>query len=247
MKISKKHRKLLILAGIVLLTAAMVLGGIKLYRVKQARKSGILLSFDDYSPEVWTYYFDLFDKYDANVTFFVILGEPTDFCYDAIERGHEIACHTASHANLTEVTPEQLQTEAIEPLEVFREKGIGMTTFAYPYGAYSEETNELLLQHYKILRGAYYYEFNSKAALRHGFVESYPLDNGYFDSDEQFEASVTRILTELSQNTGAVASLYSHNIGAGDWCITEERLIFLLEKTKELGLEFYTYQYLQDH
>ena len=242
-----KNRKIFLLLGILALTAIFILGGIKLYRVKEARKSGILLSFDDYSPDTWSYYFDLFDEYDAKVTFFIIGDEPTDFCYDAIDRGHEIACHTASHSDLTEVTPEEFQAEAIDPLIAFQEKGIEMTTFAYPYGAYTEETNELLLQHYKTLRGAYFYQLNSKAALRHGFIESFSLDNGNFTSDEDYEETITKILTELSENTGAVSSFYSHNIGQGNWCITEDRLIFLLEKTKELGLEFYTYQYLQNH
>ena len=95
------------------------------------------------------------------------------------------------------------------------------------------------------MRGAYYYELHSKADLRHGFVESYSIDNVNHSSDEEYEAAITEILTQLSNNVGAVASVYSHAIEAGDWCVTEERLVFLFEKAKELGLKFYTFQELQ--
>lgn len=243
MKSQKKA--LLILLGILFLLTVIILGGIKLYRVKQARQSGILLAFDDYNVENWSSYFDLFDQYGVKVTFFVNCTEPTDFCYEAIERGHEIGFHTTSHFKVAESTPEEIQTGVIDPIETFREKGIELTTFAYPYGVYNEETNELLLQHYNVLRGAYYYDLHSKADLRHGFVDSYSLDNINHASDEEFEASITRILTELSDNVGAVASLYSHAISDGDWCVYEDRLVFLFEKANELGLKFYTFQELQ--
>ena len=241
----KKTKRLLVLGGVLFLAAAVTLGGIKLYRVKQARQCGILLAFDDYLADNWSSYFDLFDRYGVKVTFFVNCTDPTDFCYDAIERGHEIGFHTAGHVNLREASPEEVQETAIAPIETFRNGGIELTTFAYPYGAYTEELNDLLLEHYKVLRGAYQYELHSKADLRHGFVESYSLDNINHASDEEYEAAITKILTELSDNVGAVASVYSHAISGGDWCVTEERLIFLFEKANELGLKFYTFQDLQ--
>lgn len=237
-------KKLFILTGILMLVTIVALGSIKLYRVKQARQSGILLAFDDYNADNWASYFDIFDKYDVKVTFFVNCTEPTDFCYEAIKRGHEIGYHTAGHINVLDATPEDIQQQIIDPIELFHEKGMDLTTFAYPSGLYNEELNEQLLQHYKVLRGANYYQLYSKADLRHGFVEAYSLDNINHPSDEDYEASITRILTELSENTGAVASLYSHAISYGNWCVTEDRLIFLFEKANELGLKFYTFQEL---
>lgn len=230
-----------------ILVTAITLGCIKLYRVRQAHQSGILLAFDDYSADNWESYFDLFDKYDVKATFFLNCSEPTDFCYRAIERGHEIGFHSIGHIKAREATDAEIQTQIIDPIETFRRGGIELTTFAYPYGSYDESLNERLLKHYKILRGAYYYQLNSKAALRRGFVESYSIDNINHASDEAYKADITRILTELSENVGAVASLYSHAIDGGNWCVTEERLIFLFEKAKELGLKFYTYQELQNH
>ena len=54
------------------------------------------------------------------------------------------------------------------------------------------------------------------------------------------------ILTVMSEaEEGSVVSVYSHAIGDGEWCVTEENLEFLLKKAKEMDLKFYTFQELQ--
>lgn len=230
----------------VVIAAAAVLGGIKLYRIHQRDQSGILLAFDDYSAESWEAYFELFSEYDAKVTFFINATEPTDFCYKAKEEGHEIAFHTAGHVNLGQATDEEVYEQAIAPLEVFREKGFEMTTFAYPFGARNDHLDEMLLQHYNIVRGALALELHGKHELRKGFVDSLSVDNVNYSSQEQYEQRIVEILKELKGGKGRVASLYSHAIGDGDWCISEEKLVFLLETAKEMGLQFYTFQELQN-
>ena len=67
----KKKKAIWILAGIVVIALAVTLGSIKLYRVKQARQSGILLAFDDYNPDNWSAYLDFFEEQHVPVTFFV--------------------------------------------------------------------------------------------------------------------------------------------------------------------------------
>lgn len=239
-------KKLIICATVVVLAVAAVLGGIKIYRIHERDQSGILLAFDDYTPDSWEAYFDLFDEYGVKATFFVILSEPTEFCYEAIDRGHEIGFHTMSHENLRDLSEDEVYEQAIAPIEVFREKGIELTSFAYPYGGYTEELNEMLLEHYKTLRGAFFGEIYGKYQLREGFVESFPLDNGKFDSMEEYEEKITEILTAVKEGKGVVVPLYSHAIGVGDWNIAEDKLRFLLQKAKELDLKFYTFQELQD-
>ena len=70
-------------------------------RREQRNQKGILLSFDDYSPDSWSDAFELLDEYGAKVTFFVTLSEPTDFCAEAVRSGHEIGFHTAQHVKMT--------------------------------------------------------------------------------------------------------------------------------------------------
>ena len=244
-----KKKSIFIVATLVLIAAAAVVG-IKWYRgylrEQERNQSGIVLAFDDYMPENGEQYFDLFDEYDAKVTFFVNAISPTEFCEDARARGHEIGFHTTGHANLTELTEEEVYEQAIAPIEAFREAGFEFTTFAYPYGAYTDELNQLLLQHYNVVRGAFKCEPHVKDYMKRGFVESMSLDNANFESREQYEARIVEILTVMSEaEEGAVVPVYSHAIGDGEWCVTEENLEFLLKKAKEMGLKFYTFQELQ--
>lgn len=242
-----RRRKMVITAAVLLSGLAIALGGVKLYRVHKAYQCGIVLAFDDYAGDNWEDYFDLFDQYNVKVTFFINATEPTDFCFRAMERGHEIAYHTAGHVRLTEISEDEVYQQAIAPIEVFREKGIELTSFAYPYGSYNEELNELLLQHYNILRGAYYYQLAGKHQMRKGFVESLSIDNGNYSSEEAYKEQIEYVLEQLGENKGAVVGLYSHAISGGAWCVTPERLEYLFQRAKEEGIQFYTYKELQEN
>lgn len=240
------RKKFLIGSLVLAVTAAVVLGGYKLYRIHERDQCGILLAFDDYSADNWEKSFELFDEYDVKVTFFVTAAAPTNFCYKARERGHEIAFHTKSHANLMGLTEEEVYEQAIEPIGNFREEGFRLTTFAYPYGEHTEELDARLLEHYDVLRGAFAPEIYGKHQLRRGFVESNSIDNINYESEEEYEEYVTKILEDLRTRKAGVVSFYSHAIEGGNWCVSEEKLEFLFRKAEELDLEFYTFEELQD-
>lgn len=252
-KTGSRKKLVIIIAGIVV---CMLLAGVVALRTyrrttaawaeQQRNQKGILLAFDDYNPNSWSEHFDLFDKYGVKVTFFVNLDEPDEFCAEAVKRGHEIGYHTKSHANLTEVSEEDFYEETIAPIENFRSQGYGLTSFAYPYGLYEDWMNEELLQHYETVRGAYHFMGYYKDALKKGFMEAYPLDNVYFESDEQFREKVGELLDVLAGcDNGTVACVYSHAISGGDWCITADRLEILFQEAQERDLVFYTFQELQ--
>ncbi|MCM1056286.1 MAG: polysaccharide deacetylase family protein [Firmicutes bacterium] len=242
---TKPGKKLgIIILVIVLLGGAASLIAYKVYRVRVANQKVILLAFDDYNADTWREYFDLFDEYDAKVTFFVTITEPTDFCYEAIERGHEIGYHTRSHIDLKAASYEEFYEEAIAPIEIFREKGIELTSFAYPGGNYEEWMNEELLQYYNTVRGAWYYDVKSKADIQHCFIEAYPLDNIYFESDEVFREKIVKILDRFcEEGPGAVTAMYSHAIAdGGAWCIAPARLKILLEEAQKRDIRFCTFK-----
>ena len=82
--------------------------------------------------------------------------------------------------------------------------------------------------------------------MRQGVVESLPIDNVYYSSDEEFREQIDFVLEQLSNNKGAVVGLYSHAIGdGGDWCVPEERLEYIFQRAQEMGIQFYTYKELQ--
>lgn len=249
-------RKLLITSCILISILIIAFAGMYVYHLHQVslqkekvalrNQKGLLLSFDDYSIDSWREHFDLFEKYDAKVTFFINYTDPSVFCQEAISRGHEIGYHTASHVNLTEVSESEFYEQAIAPLEIFREAGYEISSFAYPYGAYEDWMHEELLQHYDTLRGAYTFQGCYKETLLNGFIDSYPLDNKFFESDKAYQETVIELLDALENcNDGTVASVYSHAISDGDWCITAERLEFLLQEAQKRNLVFYTFNEFQ--
>lgn len=238
----KKLLSVVLILGILVL---VIIGRIFIFLPPQENPSGILLSFDDYYPDNWEANFDLFDKYDADVTFFINSLVPTDFCYKAIEQGHEIGFHTAYHINLESASEQEVYTNAIEPIEYYSDAGIPLTSFAYPYGAYTDELNEQLLQYYKVLRGGWHYELNPKEELKSGLVEARCIDNANFASELRFKLTINKMLYETRWSEGTVVALYSHGIEAGDWCITPERLEYIMKRAKQLDLEFYTFKELQ--
>lgn len=240
-KLQKKYR---VIALIIILLLG-ICGGTVLYVHHLNNQSGVLLAFDDLSVDSWEEHFDLFEEYDAHVTFFIASPEPTDFCQKAVDRGHEIGFHTAYHTDLLGLSEDEIYGQAIAPIEKFREQGFELTSFAYPFGNHTPETDELLLQHYKTLRGAWFHHLHQKITFKNNFVESKSLDNINYETDEIFEKEVTDMLMQAKENKRAIVSFYSHAIGGGDWCIGEDRLEFLLKKANELGLKFYTYKDLQ--
>lgn len=239
----RNKKKKIFLCIAVFLFAALCI--VALWRRSILNQSGILLSFDDYNAENWESYFDLFDEYDAHVTFFITAYAPTDFCRAATERGHEIACHTGGHVRVPELSEEEFYQQAIAPIEEFRKEGYELTTFSYPYGDHTEETDKELLKYYKTLRGAFRHDLHQKISFKNAFVESKSIDNVNYQSDEEYEKTVIDILQQARDNKRAISSFYSHAIGGGDWNVSEERLEFLLKTAKEYGLKFYTYKDLQ--
>jgi peptidoglycan/xylan/chitin deacetylase (PgdA/CDA1 family) len=208
--------------------------------------SGIILSFDDYFPDSWKENFDLFAKYNANVTFFVQLESPTPFCFAAQTWGHEIGYHTISHPSLPTLTKERFFEETISRIDLFRNKGIELTSFAYPFGFYEEWMHNELLKYYQIVRGFGVSTFTYNISdMKYGFVYSKSIDNIIYKSEKCFQEDITKILEFARENQNTVVLLTSHNIGTDDWGITVERLEFILKKGNELNLVFYTYKDLQ--
>lgn len=213
---------------------------------REKEKYGILLSFDDYAVDSWEKSLDLLDEYDVDVTFFVNVSKPCDFCYEAKARGHEIGYHTRDHARLTDLSRKEFYEETIADIENFKEEGFELTSFAYPYGAYEDWMNVELLKHYDTVRGAWIYKGYNRESVSEGFVESYSIDNLHFESDEEFRKEIQKMLDDLLEcEEGTVASLFSHAIDYGDWCISPERLEILFQEAEKRGIEFYTFHELQ--
>jgi len=220
---------------------------------RQGEMGGVILSFDDFHFTSWRKNgFPLFAKYDAKVTFFFDErhGVDFDFCRDAQDLGHEIGYHTVNHLSATTLSVEDLLSEAVYHIPAFKEEGIEPTSFAYPYGNYNTQTNTQLLKYYKVIRGFYSssrYVLYSREQMKSGFLNSTSLDNANYpqDAEEFFRSKVTEILEKAKKQKRYIV-FCTHNIGTtSDWGIPLERLEFVLQKCRELELEFYTFKDLQ--
>ena len=206
--------------------------------------AGLLLAFDDYYTEAWENHFDLLDRYNARVTFF-IQGEYCSFCAAAVIRGHDVGFHTINHLNLPKVSREVFDEETQAGTESFRDAGIAITSFAFPYGLSETWMHEELLKKYKILRG-YGVTFRAydRETIREGYSSSKALDNILFKQDEEFEALIDLMLRAVKFVGGnLILPLTTHDISdTADWGIKPRRLIYLLQTANDLQLNFYRYK-----
>ena len=237
-----------------LLLIAVILNGYTFGDAKENGNSpGIVLSFDDsfygVNPKTWERHYYLFDRYGAKVTFFVNGRSVTNFMLNAQKRGHEIGYHTLTHQRLPTLSRNQFYAETISPMRAFKNAGIELTSFAYPYGLYRTWMHNELLKYYKTLRGfteRYTDNFNlyTKDEMKSGFINSVSIDNIYYRSERQFQNTIDRMLIR-TRNNGKIIVLTSHGINSGKWGITPERLEYILKKGKEYGITFYKFKDFQ--
>jgi hypothetical protein len=206
-------------------------------------KSGLLLAFDDDYMDVWTQYLNLFDRYGAKVTFF-IQGNFTPFSALALKRGHDVGYHSVNHLNLTKVSREVFDEETIVDTGTWRNAGIPLRSFAYPFGLSEAWMHEALLQHFTILRGyGVTFRLYDRAAIQQGYITSRAIDTILFKQDADFEAMLTLMLRTVKFIGGdRVLPLTTHTIADdADWGIKPARLEFVLKTARALRLVFYRY------
>ena len=124
-------------------------------------RPGVALSFDDASVHLWYEIRDLFLAYDARVTFFIsryaAIPQYHDMVRELANDGHDIAAHSVLHLRAPTYVEEHglaayLADEAVPSIEVLRDAGYDVTSFAYPFGARTSELDDALLEHVPILR-----------------------------------------------------------------------------------------------
>jgi hypothetical protein len=205
--------------------------------------AGVLLSLDDDYLDNWREYFGLFDRYGARITFFVI-GGYSPFCTEALERGHDIGCHTLNHLNLPKVSQEKFFEETLGAVESFREAGVPLRSFAYPFGFSEAWMREALAETFTLQRGfGVRYHLYDRAALGAGYIASISIDNTIYKTDAEFEAALTMMLRAAEFIGGdSIVPLTTHAIDDdAAWGIAPRRLEFLLKTIGDLQLRFYRY------
>lgn len=107
----------------------------------------IIITFDDGSETVYTTAFPIMQKYNFIGTIYVVhnyIGIPNYMNARQIRElyasGWEVGSHSLSHVNLTERVDRQ-RSEIVESRRKLQSLlGIPIQTFAYPFGAYNEDS-----------------------------------------------------------------------------------------------------------
>ncbi|MCL2276416.1 MAG: polysaccharide deacetylase family protein [Treponema sp.] len=204
--------------------------------------AGILLSFDDDYQDTWERYLDFFDEYEAKVTFF-LMGGYHPFSALAVERGHDVGFHSLNHPDLRQLSREVFNREAIESAQAFRQAGIPVTSFAYPYGFYYNWMHNALLEHFTVLRGyGTSFLIYDKNNIKSSYIVSRAIDNTVMQRDDYFDYTIKMMLRTVKfMDRNWVLPMTSHNISNGSWAIRHNRLEFLLQTAADLKLKFYKY------
>jgi len=218
----------------------------KLLWKPQKDDTGILLSFDDHYRKSWENYFELFDRYNAKVTFFVTgtYNINSYFSRVAMNRGHEVGYHTLNHLRLSEISQDNFYIQTVSQVDNFRKADVPLVSFAYPYGLYRPWMQDELLKTFKVVRGYNIcFQVYDRQSIREGFIFAKSIDNIIFRFEDDFIAVIDimfRTIKFTEQNL--VLPISSHDISNRiSWCIKPHRLEYILQKANELQLKFYRY------
>ncbi len=217
---------------------------------------GICLGFDDAYVDSWYAARELFNKYNAKVTFFVSWWE--FLSEEQIEKlrilesdGHEIASHSLNHLDINGVLTgggygpesevERYIQEEIDPsIELMTAAGLPPLTFAVPFNADNTPYIDALLEKFSFVRGGAWVGESDITTIESGYYTCQDQINHRrhvhgFSTGEPIESLNAAI--DYAAATDSVILMYGHEIGTS---ITLEKLEEILSTAQEKGLKFYT-------
>lgn len=116
----------------------------------------VVLTFDDGYVSVYTAALPLLQQYDMTATFFIVTGLVGQAGYMTWEQvaelaaaGMEIGAHTVLHQDLRWLDDAERRHEIAGSAQTLIDKlGVAVTAFAYPAGAYNDETVAIVREHF---------------------------------------------------------------------------------------------------
>jgi peptidoglycan/xylan/chitin deacetylase (PgdA/CDA1 family) len=126
----------------------------------------LILTFDDDSVADWHETDRVLSPYHWKATFcvsnFEKLGNEERKKLLALQnKGHEIACHSATHLKAVDFVAshsisDYIATDITPAIAAMSEYGLTIYSFVYPHGARNQELDRALLKYFDILRGTVY-------------------------------------------------------------------------------------------
>ena len=208
----------------------------------------LALTFDDNSIENWHDHLPLLDSLNIKATFYIshyhTFNKQQKALLKEIEkRGHEIAFHTATHANLPkEVTKNGMaateEKEIQKDLKLMRADGYNPTDFAYPFGSYTSQLNTCLLRTFKSVR-ALSNKQNYNLSLVKGAGDGKVLYGANVDNNSRLKEDGIASLMDKAREHRDCLVMVAHQINSkGKLQISRERLQYIARLAKEKNLRF---------
>jgi len=150
--------------------------------------------------------------------------------------GHEIACHTYSHLDASQVRTSELLADIERNERALRAMGLEteLDSFAFPYGEATPASKRALSERFTNLRGVHA-DINRGGADRN-LLKSVPIDGGESGIDRAIEAAAS-----LSRHTGWL-TFYAHDVqdDPTPWGCTPEQLERVCQAIADSGAEVLT-------
>ncbi|MFI4910167.1 MAG: polysaccharide deacetylase family protein [Sedimentisphaeraceae bacterium JB056] len=221
-------------------------------KIKTGARPTVYLTFDDFFVKQWIEAMPIFEKYGAKATFCV-----TDYDKYTSEQiaglkklkaaGHAIACHSLRHEKAVDYSRqyslEKYFLDDVKPaIDMMNKDGFYPACFAYPNSQNDENTDRMLLEHFKYLRSGVPY---SKADMI--FYEPEDIEDGGsfyatgIDSNKKdiTEEDIYTLLDKAVKENKSVI-LLGHNIEVESKYhhTSPERLDNVLQYGTKIGLDF---------
>ncbi|WP_462154197.1 polysaccharide deacetylase family protein [Pseudoalteromonas piscicida] len=185
---------------------------------------------------------DLFDKYNATFTYYVSHYSTIDHSKvaDIENRGHEIGHHGVIHRHAKIYSEENgvqkwIADDITPQLDAMRRDGLTVTSYAYPFGAYTKETDREIKKYFTHVR-----KFASwSSVIYRGERSDRPITTGLSMDSHRFDLDKIQNAIDTLKG-GETLYLATHVIGktGNEWYITPENLENVLAYASAKGLKF---------
>lgn len=221
---------------------------------------GVLLTFDDQPIDRWCAALALLDRFGAKATFFVpnfdeLSPAQVRGLRELVDHGHAVGCHGLRHRDADQYarrhgSQRYIDDEIVPALEAMRRQGFEPTSFAYPMGRRSDQTDAALRPFFRHVRtsvplpeGQSLEEFDPVFTPVHGLAGRFCLPGKGVDSAAKIGIEEIRRALTRAVGRGEILTLYAHSIGRDGkhhW-IEPELLEAVLAAASGLGLRFYRF------
>lgn len=220
------------------------------YAVVDSYDAGKLaLSFDDGSVEMWHDAINIFDMYDAKVSFFIsryhkFNDEQKLLLKDIQSRGHEIGFHGVNHINAVKYieingASSYVDNEIVTGVKNMEDDGFVINSFAFPYSSTNAEVNGYLEPYFNNIRSGTRVLSESITNGEDQLSLAFGVDN--IDNDG-FQLVMDAM--DLAHNNNDYILFYAHKISLHDscgdqtHCIDRVMLIKILDYAQSIGMRF---------